>query len=71
MRTLVDLPESDIQALDKISQRRKRSRAAVIREAVASYIKTNQSDSIDDAFGLWKHKKFDSIEYQRKLRDEW
>lgn len=74
MRTLVDIPESELRELTRLSKRRKVSRAAVIREAVSNYLRAqrpkSQSD-IGDAFGLWKDLKIDSVEYQRKLRDEW
>ncbi len=71
MRTLVDIPEKQIKALDKISQRRKSSRAAIIREAIDSFVKSERDTSKDDAFGLWSDRKIDGLEYQRKLRSEW
>jgi metal-responsive CopG/Arc/MetJ family transcriptional regulator len=71
MRTLVDIPEAELHELSQIGKKKKVSRAAVIREAVTSYLDRNRPKAMDDAFGIWRHKKFDSLEYQRKLRDEW
>ena len=38
MRTLVDIPEADIEELDAIAAKSKRSRAAAIREAIKLYL---------------------------------
>jgi metal-responsive CopG/Arc/MetJ family transcriptional regulator len=72
MRTLVDIPDGQLKELAQISETRKLSRAALIREAIASYLASRKrSMEKDDAFGIWRNKDFDSLEYQRKLRDEW
>ncbi len=73
MRTLVDIPEKHLTDLRRIGEAKKRSRAALIREAIDAYVVANKPNTkpIDEAFGLWKDKKIDSLEYQRKLRDEW
>jgi len=71
MKTLIDLPETQLKALSKIGEKRKLSRAAVIREAIASYLDTQQKSKKSDGFGLWGDRKVDGLEYQRKLRSEW
>ena len=75
MRTLVDIPEKQLAQLKKIADAKNTSRAAVVREAVNNYLEANKPVSrkkaIDKAFGLWKDLKIDSVEYQRKLREEW
>jgi predicted transcriptional regulator len=38
MRTLVDLPDSQIQALADLCERIRQPRAAIIREAVAEFL---------------------------------
>ena len=38
MRTLVDIPERQLEALAEIGARRKLSRAAIIREAIEAYL---------------------------------
>jgi metal-responsive CopG/Arc/MetJ family transcriptional regulator len=73
MRTLVDIPDKQLSELRRIGQAKKQPRAALIREAIDNYVAVNRSKSkaIDEAFGLWRGKNIDSLEYQRKLRDEW
>jgi metal-responsive CopG/Arc/MetJ family transcriptional regulator len=38
MRTLVDLGDAQLQALDELSRKEKRSRAALIRRAIDDYL---------------------------------
>ncbi len=71
MRTLVDLPEPDVQALDEIGRRRRVSRAKVIRQAVGEYLARNAVGEIDAGFGLWRDQAVDGLEFQRKAREEW
>jgi metal-responsive CopG/Arc/MetJ family transcriptional regulator len=71
MRTLVDIPEPQLRELTRLSKRKKVSRAAVIREAVTSYLAENRPKAQRNAFGLWGDRKIDGLEYQRKLRSEW
>lgn len=71
MRTLVDIGDAQIKALDELAQRQKQSRAALIREAVDDYLATNRSVSFKEAFGLWGNREIDGLEYERKFRDEW
>lgn len=71
MRTLVDIPEKDLDALDQLGALKGRSRAAIIREAIASYLSDYRQAAGADAFGIWKKRKIDALDHQRKLRDEW
>ena len=74
MRTLVDIPDEDIERLDAIAASSKRSRAAEIREAVKLYLAQKGSDRswIDRGYGLWAHRDDipDSVEYQRAIRED-
>ncbi len=74
MRTIVDLPKEQIEALDSYAKTKGISRAAAVREAVATYLPAKKK-KIDwlkhPAFGSWKGPKVDSVEYVRKLRAEW
>jgi hypothetical protein len=72
MRTIIDLPDRQIDALERISRSRKLSRAELIRQAVESYLKEHLPDR-DEAFGLWKREgiREDGVAYQRRLRKEW
>jgi metal-responsive CopG/Arc/MetJ family transcriptional regulator len=71
MRTLVDIPKAQLAALAEIGARRKLSRAAVIREAIAVYLGQHRRAERMDAFGLWGQRKVDGLAYQEKMRGEW
>ena len=71
MRTLVDIPSNDLEALDQLGQRRRESRAKLIREAVSDYLARNRGPAFAEAFGLWSDQAVDGLEYQRKIRSEW
>ena len=54
-RILADLPDEDIERLDRIAREQGKSRAAVLREAVAAYNaqpSLEGGDWIDQGFGL-------------------
>jgi len=57
MRTIVELPDEQLEALGEICSQEKASRAEIIRRAVGSYILEKQSGKGRTAFGLWKKKK--------------
>ncbi len=71
MRTLIDLPNPQIQALAALCERTKQSRATIIREAVADYIERHSTRPVDAAFGLWGSDGIDGLAYQEKVRAEW
>ena len=71
MRTLIDLLDVQVQALDELSRSEKRSRAALIRQAVDEYLSKRRGGAHDEAFGLWGDRRVDGLAYQEKLRSEW
>ena len=72
MRTIIDLPEDQIEALARLSERDGFSRAELIRRAVSEYLKiAGIPDQDHSAFGLWRHNPEDGLEYQNRLRREW
>jgi len=71
MRTLIDLPESDLRELNELGRRQGQSRAALIREAIGAYLATRRQNRAADAFGLWGSNSPDGLAYQRQLRGEW
>lgn len=71
MRTLVDIPDDLLRDLGDLSRRRKQSRAAIIREALASHVARHKPDAVADAFGLWGAGTTDGLAYQEKIRSEW
>jgi metal-responsive CopG/Arc/MetJ family transcriptional regulator len=72
MRTIIDLPDHHIEALDLVGRSRKLSRAELIRQAVELYLQENVP-SREEAFGLWKRAgaRRDGLALQRRLRKEW
>jgi metal-responsive CopG/Arc/MetJ family transcriptional regulator len=70
MRTLVDIPESQITALANICANQRLSRAEAIRQAITLYIEQNKP-ARDDAFGLWGKEPRDGMTYQEQVRSEW
>ena len=52
MRILADLPDDDIKWLDAQALERGKSRAALIREAIAAY-RAGEQDWLEQGFGLW------------------
>ncbi len=71
MRTLVDLTDRQVAALDALSKSEERSRAALIRQAIDDYLTKRRSKQERDAFGLWGERKVDGLTYQEKVRSEW
>lgn len=76
-RILADLPDEDIKWLDARAVEQGKSRASVLREAVAAYKAEAPADGdldwLDVGFGLWKRAgiSLDPVEYERKRRAEW
>jgi len=69
-RILADLPEADIKWLDQLAYEQGKSRAAVLREAVAAYRPKGALDWLEAGFGAWKDRADigDSVELQRRER---
>ena len=73
MRTLVDLPDRDVERLDALAREKKVSRAALIRQAVERHLDDNEDNAwIHRGAGLWKHRTDigDAVEYQRAMRED-
>jgi metal-responsive CopG/Arc/MetJ family transcriptional regulator len=70
MRTIVDLPDAQVERLKKMAQQRGLSRAELIRRAVACYLEDQQAAG-EEAFGLWRERDIEGLDYQKRLRDEW
>jgi hypothetical protein len=73
MRTLVDIPDDDIEKLDALAVQSKRSRAAEIREAIRLHIaRKSNKDWLLRGYGYWKDRDDigDAVEYQRSIRED-
>ena len=70
-RILIDLPQSQLDALARIVEAQRRPRAAVIRDAIEAYIANHPQSQGGDVFGAWGAKGLDGLDYQQALRSEW
>ena len=72
-RILADLPDDDIKWLDQLAAEQGKSRASVLREAVAAYRAETPKDWLDVGFGAWKDRTDigDAVEWQRRERASW
>jgi predicted transcriptional regulator len=69
-RILADLPDDEIKRLDQLAYEQGKSRAAILREAVAAYRPQGPLDWIEAGFGAWKDRTDigDAVEWQRRER---
>jgi hypothetical protein len=81
MRTLVDIPEKQLDVLSAIAAARKLSRAEVVRQAIDAFIEQHRP-ARDSAFGVWRERTVtlpgqeeplpeDGLAYQERVRSEW
>ncbi len=71
MRTIVDLPQEQVEALSQVCEQDNISRAEAIRRAVSQMLKARSGASRESAFGAWKDRGEDSAQIVAELRDEW
>ena len=73
MRTIVELPESQLKGLSSLCRRERISRAEAIRRAVARMLDDQQplADGLSGAFGIWKDRSTNARKRLRQLREEW
>lgn len=75
-RILADLPDDDIQWLDRLAEQQGKSRAAVLRELVAAHksqmLAKGSKGWIARGAGYWKRRSDigDGVEYQRSMRGD-
>jgi predicted DNA-binding protein len=70
---LIDLPDDDIEWLDRKAAEVGKSRAALVREIIAAYRAETGRHGIERFFGAWKARKEigDGLDSQGRARDEW
>lgn len=79
MQLTVDIPEEQIEWIDRVSEQRHSSRDALLQEAVTAFLhrqgvllEASPSEmGPDKAFGLWAGRGIDSVRYVESVRDEW
>ena len=74
-RTLIALTPREMRWLKHLSEQRKQSMAAIVREAVVEYRvqieKTEKQPVLQISAVLWKKRKLNALDYVAKLRSEW
>ena len=68
-RTLIDIPEEKLVALDEIALEKEVSRASLVRSAIDDFLK--QQIQSQNVFGILKNDKIAPLELEQKLRNEW
>lgn len=71
MQTFLDLPDTEMEALDRLARKENVTRSVLIERAVRDFIQKNEKQKKADAFGLWGDRVIDGLEYQQKVRGEW
>jgi metal-responsive CopG/Arc/MetJ family transcriptional regulator len=70
MRTVIDLPDEQIEPLQAAAESLKVSRAELIRRAVAEYLRRFEAQADDAAFGIWQQRGEYGLAYQERMRSE-
>ncbi len=68
---MIDILDTQIQALAALCDRVKQPRAVVTRAAVDEYLARHKPQPLQADFGLWGNAGPDSLDYQRDIRSEW
>ena len=71
MRTIIELPETQLERMRPVLKQEGISRAELIRRAVNEYLKHYPEESDDTAFGVRADRAKDGLDYQEELRSEW
>jgi len=71
MRTIIEIPQDQVDALEAICKRESISRAEAIRRAVAAYVRHEGPSTANQAFGLWRGQRGSGLQYQEQRRREW
>ena len=71
MRTIIEIPGEQLEALDSVCKAENISRAEAIRRAVALMLKRHVPTGGSRAYGLWRGRRVDGLKYQRAVRGEW
>jgi metal-responsive CopG/Arc/MetJ family transcriptional regulator len=69
MRTIVDLPEDQLNALAELCKAQRISRAEAVRRALADLLARQHRGARENTFGTWK--KRNSRKLVERLRREW
>jgi metal-responsive CopG/Arc/MetJ family transcriptional regulator len=69
MRTLIDIPEGDIQEIKKITP----NRSEFVRKAIRMSLDSQRppESDIDQFFGIFSGNSEDGVAFQDRMRSEW
>jgi hypothetical protein len=70
-RTIIDISDEQLRALDCLRAKRHQSRSSLIRKVLDEYLSEHRADWPKEAFGIWRDKPVDALAYEDKLRSEW
>ena len=71
MRTIIDVPDQTLKALDRLCKREQISRAEAIRRAVRLFLRQQLPHGDNEVFGLWRERETRGRDYEDRLRNEW
>lgn len=71
VRTIIDLPADQLEALTLMCRRERISRAEAIRRLLGAQLSKEAAAGGERAFGLWRHRQLDGLAYQERMRREW
>ena len=71
MRTIVDIPREQLDALAVVCRCLNISRAEAVRKALDEYLAKLREAEPNEVFGLWKNHGVDARAHEDSLRDEW
>lgn len=71
MRTIIDIPDDQVEELARLGRRERVSRAELIRRAIAAFLRRHDTPEDDHAFGLWRDRRRDGLAYEDDLRRDW
>ena len=71
MRTIIEIPDQQLERMKPLLEKEGISRAELIRRAVRDYLQRFDTVSDETAFGLWAKNPKDGLSYQDEPRSEW
>jgi len=71
MRAIIDISDEQVEDLARIGRREGLSRAELVRRAIAAFLRRHKAPLGTNAFGLWRDRSVDGLDYEDGLRREW
>jgi len=71
MRVTLTLTAAQVRALALICRRERISRTEAVRRAVSEYLSGRSGGPSEVAFGIWRGRDTEGLDYQRRARREW